>query len=87
MAHITRVVAHIVAFNMCTNSAYTAYREGSALRVCSYRSWPTAAEVRLSDRSLSRCTAASDQGTHLVHHLFGLSVADAEASGLVVSAV
>lgn len=25
--------------------------------------------------------------THLVHHLFGLSVADAEASGLVVGAV
>lgn len=24
MAHITLVVAHIVAFNMCTNSAYTA---------------------------------------------------------------
>lgn len=28
MAHITLVVAHIVAFNMCTNSAYTADKRG-----------------------------------------------------------
>lgn len=71
MAHITRVVAHMVAFNMCTNSACTAKKSRKAKTLPQYLT----------------CTPAQEKRTHLVHHLFGLSIANAQASGLVIGAV
>lgn len=74
---MVRVVAHIVAFSMCTNSTCAGTQQGGT---------HSKGEEGMS-RNPPHAPPSPGAWPHLVHHLLGLAVADAQASRLVVGAV